>query len=911
MLSSGQILQNRYRIEAKLGEGGMGAVYRAYDLSLQTPCVVKEMLLVGDARQAAGAAAQFQREASTLANLRHPNLPVVTNYFQESGAYYLVMDFVEGCSLDELIPPNGLPEAGVLAYANQLLGVLEYIHSKGVLHRDIKPANIIIQPDGKAILVDFGLVKVLSEGLLSKSILHGLGTPEYAPPEQAGTGGTDQRSDLYALGATLYHALTGQPPLPAGDRTAGATLPALRQLNPSISPNTERVVLTALNLNRAQRYPSATAMCADLINQIPAALPPSAPSQTVPLHPVGNGGTPAWVLPLVVVLGLAILVLLGVIAVRELTTASGAVSAPTATSAANGVDLQNTVTPALPAATSRPPANTPTSTFTPTPDPLKITLAPNVVMEFVRVSAGNFLMGSTDSDTYASDNEKPQHTVSLEEYLIGKYEVTNAQFAAFVQATGYKTTAEQQGSGWSYTGSEWKDIAGADWRHPHGPNSDIQTRQNHPVVLISWDDAVAFCQWVTQVTGRNVQLPTETQWEKAARGTDGRIYLWGNQTPDSSRLNYNMNVKDTTPVGQYSPAGDSPYGAADMAGNVWEWVADWYNETEYKTRTASGSGVREPIGPTSGQYRVLRGGSWFNGQEGARAAGRYGYSPDFRVDLVGFRVVARSAPAPQNPTAMPATTPSATPIVTSATGNTLQITLAPDMVMEYVRVPAGNFLMGSADSDTSASSDEKPQHTVYLEEYLIGKYEVTNEQFAAFARATSRSWSLPAGKENHPVVDVSWNDAVAFCEWVSQATGRKVQLPTEAQWEKAARGTDGRIYPWGNTWDAARLNSSAGGVGATTPVGRYSPAGDSPYGAADMAGNVWEWVADSYNETEYKTRTASGSEVRDPTSPTSGQSRVLRGGSWHLHQDFARCAYRLGDQPVSRFDLVGFRVVVR
>ena len=226
--------------------------------------------------------------------------------------------------------------------------------------------------------------------------------------------------------------------------------------------------------------------------------------------------------------------------------------------------------------------------------------------------------------------------------------------------------------------------------------------------------------------------------------------------------------------------------------------------------------------------------------------------------------------------------------------------------LELVRVPAGEFLMGGADSDKVASYDEKPQHKVTLDEYLIGKYDVTNEQFAVFAMATKRDWMMPAGKENYPVVSISWIDAVAFCKWASQVTGRNVQLPTEAQWEKAARGTDGRIYPWGNSWDAGKANTHENGPGDTTPVGKYSPAGDSPYGAADMTGNVWQWAADWYDEKCY-----ANSPTSNPQNPASGTYRALRGGSWVSDRQFARCSYRSGERPRTRNFGLGFRVVVR
>jgi formylglycine-generating enzyme required for sulfatase activity len=158
---------------------------------------------------------------------------------------------------------------------------------------------------------------------------------------------------------------------------------------------------------------------------------------------------------------------------------------------------------------------------------------------------------------------------------------------------------------------------------------------------------------------------------------------------------------------------------------------------------------------------------------------------------------------------------------------------------------------------------------------------------------------------------VTWNDSVAFSEWMSTKTGKTIRLPTEAEWEKACRSADGRIYPWGDMFDPQKLNSSEGGAGGITPVGKYSLAGDSPYGAADMSGNVWEWVADWYDETEYQNRSQPASPSKDPTGPESGTFRTLRGGAFDNDRDNARCAYRSRDDPVYGFNLNGFRVVVR
>ncbi len=178
---------------------------------------------------------------------------------------------------------------------------------------------------------------------------------------------------------------------------------------------------------------------------------------------------------------------------------------------------------------------------------LTLTLAPNVTLELVRVPAGEFVMGSdTAKDNAAYDDELPPHKVYLDEYLIGKYPVTVAQFDAFVKAKNYQTTAEQKGSSWA--DSEGKEVKGADWRNPRGSKSDVAQKQNHPVTHISWNDAVAFCQWASEVSHGKAVLPSEAEWEKAARGTDGRIWPWDSTPgPNHKLCNFNMNVGDTTP----------------------------------------------------------------------------------------------------------------------------------------------------------------------------------------------------------------------------------------------------------------------------------------------------------------------------------------------------------------------------
>lgn len=217
----------------------------------------------------------------------------------------------------------------------------------------------------------------------------------------------------------------------------------------------------------------------------------------------------------------------------------------------------------------------------------------------VFIPAGEFLRGSHDSDLNADEDEKPQHTVSLDAFWIDRIEVTNDMYRQCVQSEQCTEPA-------------------------HSPRYGSIEYGNHPALGISWDQAVEYCTWA----GR--RLPTEAEWEKAARGTDGRIYPWGNEAPDPTRLNFDHLIDDTVEVGNY-PAGASPYGVLDMAGNVWEWVADGYDENYYAE-----SPEKNPQGGVSVNRRVLRGGSWSTQAHNVRVSNRFWGFPG-RNDTDGFR----------------------------------------------------------------------------------------------------------------------------------------------------------------------------------------------------------------------------------------------------------------------------------
>ncbi len=535
-------------------------------------------------------------------------------------------------------------------------------------------------------------------------------------------------------------------------------------------------------------------------------------------------------------------------------------------------------------------------------------------MTMVYVPGGTFQMGSTDAEVAAEtaqceqnpvnrvycerrfyEYESPQHAVTLGGFWMDRTEVTNAQYARCVQDGS--CTESHLADDPTYNGADY------------------------PVAGIPWQDAADYCVWAG---GR---LPTEAEWEYAARGTDGRVYPWGNAF-DCAGGSFGDDLTEcddgyahTAPVGSF-PAGISWSGVLDMAGNVWEWVADKYGDYPSTAQT-------NPVGPATGDLHILRGGSWGYGQSGIRTAYRYPVLPEADYLGVGFRC-AVSAATPVPLASVPESS-SAPP----ADGDLDDTWPRPVDGMAMVYVPAGEFEMGSTDAGVDAAVElcrqyydicnhsyyalESPQHAVMLDGFWMDRTEITNAQYQQCVDAgvcqspgvCDRGEPPPrtTPEANHPVVCVTWYEAQTYCEWVG------ARLPTEAEWEYAARGPDGNVYPWGNTFDGTlsnycdvncdkpRANTAVDdGYAQSAPVGSY-PRGASWCGALDLAGNVSEWTADWLGDYP------STSQV-NPTGPETGYEKVIRGGGWHYHQASLRGVARAKIEPDRRYNPMGFRCAI-
>jgi serine/threonine-protein kinase len=374
MLTTGTLLHNRYRIDRMLEFGVMGAMYRGWDTQRDMPVSVKELTPQPDLDRAVldRLRREFEREAQILRTLRHPAMATLHNFFhaEDTGNTYLVMDFVEGESLADCITRAGpLPEAQVKGWAAQILDALEFCHSHGVLHRDIKPQNIILRPDGQAVLVGFELAKLWDPNdPRSWAATRVMGTPEYAPPERWGLQSwhIDALSDVYSLGATLYHALTGKVPQTAGERTSNPyQFAPVKELG-RVSTPVKTAVVRAMELPRVKRFQSAAAMRAALLDETPVSAIEEVQPARLMITSRGEKLRNWALLVLVGLVGLSLAGILGMavqmrLAARVGKTPTPEIVVPTATATAISIMPENGDVP--------PPDASAVFTETPTPRP--------------------------------------------------------------------------------------------------------------------------------------------------------------------------------------------------------------------------------------------------------------------------------------------------------------------------------------------------------------------------------------------------------------------------------------------------------------------------------------------------------------------------------------------------------------
>ncbi|MFL7871197.1 MAG: bifunctional serine/threonine-protein kinase/formylglycine-generating enzyme family protein [Anaerolineales bacterium] len=623
----------RYQILELLGAGGMATVYKADDTRLERQVAIKVIRReVFSPAEMDMILKRFEREAKSVAGLSHPNIVGVIDYGEFEGAPYLVMEYLPGGTLKERLG-RPIPWRDAIRLILPIARALEYVHARSIINRDVKPSNILLTENGEPMLTDFGLVKIFGEKEKDTTTITssgtGLGTPDYMAPEQW-TGEATAQSDLYSLGVVLYEMITGYRPYvadtPAGVlfKQASEPLPLPTSYIPDLPKDIESVLLRALAKDPANRYPDMHIFVNELENLLAGKKVSASTINTEKLReqmtgkvveqptqtPVPPAGRKRGVIPVIAIAVIGALVLIGAIGGCWLLYSNpGILSIGAAPTQETALPSPTTIPPsptAIPPTDTIQPTEEPQSTSTPQPAeaslPEEIEDEKKVPMRLV--PAGEFTMGSDQTGDAIS---RPANTVYVEAFYIDKYEVTNEMYDACAYAV--------------------------ECRKPRNPGSVTRSTYysnpvfaNYPVIYVDWSMAEAYCEW------RGARLPTEAEWEKAARGTDERIYPWGNQTADCSYANLAGCVGDTTPVDQYDKS-QSPYGVYGMAGNVWEWTS-----TLSKLYPYDATDGREDLSAFG--KRIARGGSWhtFGGNAGnARTDTRFELDPGYYGAYVGFR----------------------------------------------------------------------------------------------------------------------------------------------------------------------------------------------------------------------------------------------------------------------------------
>jgi serine/threonine-protein kinase len=826
----GETLNNRFTILSPLGEGGMGEVYLAIDQKTGEQVAVK--ILARSLSANPDSLERFRREAETLRQLDHPNIVKFVDAFNYGGQYVIVMEYVSGGSLHDLIKKGPLPIDRAQRLALELCDALIRSHHLNIIHRDLKPENVLLDADGRPKLADFGVAR-LEEGTRMTRTGTQVGTPYYMAPEAWGGKPLDAQADIWSLGIMLFEMLAGQvpftgdTPLAVMSQVSTAPLPNLRKLRSDTPMGLINVIKRMLSRDKKRRYATMREVAVDLERekQKTTTKPKSTADKPKRGRPVftGNPKTAAIVVGGVVVLAITA----GFPYISEL-LAGGQDGNITPAALSTSISISSEIAPSSTESSNL------DATLTPTPIPETIT---QQGAEMVLIPGETFIMGG---DIVGAPDEFPEHVVTLDAFYMDIFEVTNTLYKACVDASGCSLPDNT---------SKYDD--------PY--------YSNHPVVFVDWFQADAYCKW------REARLPTEAEWHFSARGT---TYL----TPS------NDVSSDTTTVGSYGND-ESLFGLYDVNGNVWEWVNDWYDENYYGISPES-----NPQGPNTGEHKVMRGGSWDFSPFDSRPDNRHANHPGVQLNTVGFRC-AKSA---------------------AGVDISLPTEITDKSGASVVLIPGGEFVMGASSDvqaqmldlcpncDPASITDQAPQRSIYVSPFWIYKTEVTIGQFRRFVESINYvtsaekrgfsvvldastneyiskpgiSWSKPDGDPidldqyaEYPVTHVSLEDAAGYCGWAGS------HLPSEAQWEKAARSVDGRFFPWGNTLpDNTYLNFNLANDG---PVEVMSyPAGVSPYGVYDMAGNVWEWIDGFYAESY------DPNDIRNPIGPPSGNGHVMRGGSW-------------------------------
>jgi serine/threonine-protein kinase len=839
----------KFEITGKLGEGGMATVYRARDTTVGRDVAIK--VIIAKLADNPDLLKRFEREARTVATLDHPHILKVFDVGQQDNLLYLVMELKTGGSLASLIRGGSLPLGRVAKLLSQIASALDYAHENGIVHRDLKPQNVLLDAQQNAILTDFGIAKVQQADMTALTMTGmAMGTPAYMAPEQWQGGVIDARTDIYALGIMLFEMLTGRVPFTAETpyqlmfAHVQQQPPTVREVRDDVKPPIDQVVLKALAKDPAQRYGSAGELSAAFRAAVGG--DSYAPGLSAALAAAAQGAAPTPA-PIPSTLNMT--------APERIPTAKGTQTLP--------IDAAG-----------------PNATTTPNRPPLAL-IGGGIAVVVIGVIAA--LLLASRPPTGAEPSTIAPTTAATT--AVAMLPDPSATPSSTLTATALPPTATSSATALPTNTSTVTSSA-----TPTTTATFTATLPPTPTVTLTATPSATFTKDAVAETA--FALATEavvmSQTAAAASPTPSATPTFTRTTTATASATPTASPSNTVTATRLKAITATPIILPDTS-------------TPPPTRTATVAPTRQP--PTAG--------------------------PSVAITAT--------------PLVLPTLPPTAVALNTSSRTD--------DQGIAQVWIEAACFEMGSTEEEITealrmgrqynssinrqAVADELPTRDVCLSKgYWIDVYEVTNAAFQQFVDAggysTESYWSTdgwawvrrtrvrgPAtdcGEQNDvadlPKTCVSWFEAEAYAAW------RGGRLPTEAEWEYAARGKDRNIFPWGNTFDGTRLNycdvncqndwrdtSVDDGYAYHAPVGSY-PGGVSWCGAHDMAGNVWEWTQDWYNESTY-----ARAVNNDPTGPARGISRVLRGGSRGRMSESVRGANRFLSRPTERVDGVGFRIV--
>lgn len=650
-IQPGHCIDKHYVVKSVIGHGGMGQVVKA--VHTLTDQIVAIKTLTPHLASDPGLRERFLQEARALGGLDHPNIMTLHNFLEDAGKLYLVMQFIDGEDLDAMFRRcSGLSAPATIPIFYRALLGLGYAHRQGIIHRDLKPANILVTRDGRVKLTDFGIARIVG-GLRLTMTGAQVGTVFYMSPEQIQGNEAEARSDVYAMGISLYEVLTGRLPFDGDDYTVRkghveSMPPDPRRWKPELPQKLTDVLMKALAKDPNKRYQTAESF-ADALGGPGEVLPlvecPLCSSQ----HPIGEGvscpscfkdeicqyhiivsegicqpchqlnqfrptvqgkafqsAISARVQPEALNQQTPIQATPSQNVARHHTPVQLSLEQPESSIVAPSSEWvhENTENNLLDTARSAAPISASVEVLL-NSTPASHTLPPRITTrdgaEMILIPNGPFTIG-----VHGEPNAQPPQEIQLSPYYIDRYPVTNACYLRFIRESKYPQPSH--------------------WWDPKENNGlyFLPELMLHPIVQVSYEEVQAYCRWVGK------RLPTEAEWEKSARSNDQRLYPWG-KVWQEGMAQFGESSTSSVLVHEH---GQSPYGVCDLLGNVWEWIGDYYSSDSYKYIEG-----HNPQGVEKGSFRVVRGGSHRDPPSNIRATTRGFRMPHLKGPSVGFRCV--------------------------------------------------------------------------------------------------------------------------------------------------------------------------------------------------------------------------------------------------------------------------------